>query len=123
MRVSLRKVLPFLAPSLVGLLIFFLGPLVIGLPFSVWSPGRGWLGLGPFLATLQNAMFRLGVRNSALFLLLCVSSTLGLTLAFSLWLNRARRALAAKPALSALCAAHGVRAVCLSAAAGLWRGD
>lgn len=92
MRVSLRKVLPFLAPSLVGLLIFFLGPLVIGLPFSVWSPGRGWLGLGPFLATLQNAMFRLGVRNSALFLLLCVPSTLGLALAFSLWLNRARRA-------------------------------
>lgn len=92
MRVSVRRALPFLAPSLAGLLIFYLGPLLAGAPFSVWSPGQGWLGPAPFAATLQNAMFRMGLGNSALFLLLCVPATLGLALALSLWLNGARSA-------------------------------
>ncbi len=92
MRVSVHRVLPFFAPSLAGLLVFFLGPLALGLPFSVWSPARGWLGPGPFLETLQNPMFQTGLANSALFLVLCVPATLGLALGFSLWLNRARSA-------------------------------
>ena len=92
MRTAARRALPFLLPSLLGLCVFYLGPLLVGLPFSVWSPARGWLGPGAFAQTLGNAMFRLGLGNSALFLLLCVPATLGLALLLSLWLNRARSA-------------------------------
>ena len=35
MRTAARRALPFLLPSLLGLCVFYLGPLLVGLPFSV----------------------------------------------------------------------------------------
>jgi multiple sugar transport system permease protein len=89
MKIHWAKALALLAPSALGLALFYLVPLACGLPFSLWSPAKGFLGVEAFAATLHNPMFLLGLRNSALFLAICVPATLLTALLISLFLMAA----------------------------------
>ncbi|MDD2583234.1 MAG: sugar ABC transporter permease [Desulfuromonadaceae bacterium] len=60
----------FLIPSLIGFLIFFLIPFVGSLYYAYNVDGR--FSLYNFVNTLQNEAFQLALKNTLLFLLICV---------------------------------------------------
>lgn len=72
-----------LAPSLLGVLTFYVVPLAWGSAFAVWSPAKGFLGVQALADTMGNAMFQQGLSNTLLFLITAVPLTLGLALCLS----------------------------------------
>lgn len=68
----------FLVPSLIGFLIFFLVPFVGSLYYAFNVDGR--ISLHNFEYTLQNKAFQLALKNTLLFLLICVPLNLLLPL-------------------------------------------
>lgn len=60
----------FLIPSLVGFLIFFLIPFVGSFYYAFDI--KGSFGFNNFIYTLQNEAFQLALKNTLLFLLICV---------------------------------------------------
>lgn len=72
-----------LAPSLLGVLTFYVVPLAWGSAFAVWSPAKGFLGAQALADTMGNAMFQQGLSNTLLFLITAVPLTLGLALCLS----------------------------------------
>jgi multiple sugar transport system permease protein len=73
-----RAVLAFLIPSLVGFLIFFLVPFVGSLYYACNVDGT--VSFNNFTYTLQNEAFQLALKNTLLFLLICVPLNLILPL-------------------------------------------
>jgi multiple sugar transport system permease protein len=65
-----RAVLVFLIPSLAGFLIFFLIPFAGSLYYACTVDGS--LSFDNFIYTLQNEAFQLALKNTLLFLLICV---------------------------------------------------
>ena len=65
-----KAVTLFLIPSLVGFLIFFLIPFIGSLFYAFNSDGT--FSLNNFIYTLQNEAFALALKNTLLFLLICV---------------------------------------------------
>lgn len=72
-----------LAPSLLGVLTFYVVPLAWGSAFAVWSPAKGFLSAQALADTMGNAMFQQGLSNTLLFLITAVPLTLGLALCLS----------------------------------------
>ncbi len=73
-----KTVYIFLIPSLIGFLIFFLVPFVGSLYYAVNVDGR--FSLYNFAYTLQNEAFQMALKNTLLFLLICVPLNLILPL-------------------------------------------
>lgn len=83
----------FLAPSLIGVVLFVLAPFLETLRRSVTDTmGRQFVGLSNYTAVLGNDAFRLAVQNTARFVGVCVP----LLLFFSLTLALALRSKALK---------------------------
>lgn len=75
----------FLAPSLCGVVLFVLAPFVETVRRSLTdAPGRAYVGLANYRAVLQNAAFRLAVKNTARFVGACLPLLLALSLALAL---------------------------------------
>ncbi|MCL2421368.1 MAG: sugar ABC transporter permease [Defluviitaleaceae bacterium] len=78
-------------PSLIGLMVFFLVPFAASLYLAmIDNPvGRNFVGLRHFIETINNGAFRLALRNTLIFIALCVP----VNMIFPLWiagmLNRA----------------------------------
>ena len=87
-----RTALAFLFPSLVGLVCMFLLPTADVIRRSVYSAmGNSFVGLANYKTVLQNASFRLAVRNTGRFLLVCIPPLLLLSLIAALLLYRRKR--------------------------------
>lgn len=81
----------FLAPSLLGFLIFYFLPFIAGIYYSlVDSPVNGnFVGLSNYIGLLQNASFLLAGSNTLLFTAVSVPLIMMTALALALLLNRA----------------------------------
>ena len=78
----------FLAPSLCGVTLFVLAPFAETVRRSFCDTlGRQAVGLANYQSVLQNAAFRLAVRNTVRFTAVCVPLLLGLSLLLALALR------------------------------------
>lgn len=78
----------FLAPSLCGVTLFVLAPFAETVRRSFCDTlGRQAVGLANYQSVLQNAAFRLAVRNTVRFTSVCVPLLLGLSLLLALALR------------------------------------
>lgn len=78
----------FLAPSLCGVTLFVVAPFAETVRRSFCDTlGRQAVGLANYQSVLQNAAFRLAVRNTARFTTVCVPLLLGLSLLLALALR------------------------------------
>ena len=78
----------FLAPSLIGTVLFVLAPFVETLRRSVTDTmGRQFVGLSNYIAVLGNDAFRLAVKNTLRFVGVCVPLLLVFSLALALALR------------------------------------
>lgn len=71
MRVKTKHLLIFLFPSVIGLLLFYIIPFILGLKFCFFK-GNSFLGLSGIIDTLKNEMFLLGSFNTILMAILNV---------------------------------------------------
>jgi len=80
----------FLAPSLIGFLLFFFVPFVGGLYYSfVDSPvGGSFVGLANYIDLLGNAVFLKAGYNTMVFTAMAVPLNILFSLGFALLLNR-----------------------------------
>jgi len=93
LRLKTRNELIFLAlalPSVIGLLAFFLVPFIYSLYLAVLDNpvGRNFVGLHHFRVTLNNSAFRLAMRNTLVFIALCVPINMIMPLMVALALNK-----------------------------------
>jgi len=98
MKISIRKREEMLfillaLPSFVGLVVFFLAPFVASLYLAmIDSPvGRNFVGLQHFTSTISNGAFRLALRNTLIFIALCVPLNMIVPLGVAMLLNKAGR--------------------------------
>lgn len=78
----------FLAPSLIGVMIFLLAPFAETVRRSFCDTmGRGFVGLSNYRAVLKNDAFRLALSNTLRFTCVCVPLLLGLSLLLALILR------------------------------------
>ena len=82
----------FLLPSLLGVAAFFVVPFVLSLYYAMLdnSVSRQFVGLANFSAILGNAAFRLALRNTLVFLGLCLPLNIVFPLGLALLVNRSR---------------------------------
>lgn len=74
----------FLLPNFLGVLCFALLPMLQVLAGSFRSAiGGRWMGLGNYLAVLNNTAFRIAVSNTARFTVVCVPILITLSLALA----------------------------------------
>lgn len=88
---SLPRAAPavFLAPSLLGLAVFFLIPSLDVVRRSFFSTsGERFVGLDNYSTVLSNDAFLLAAGNTARFMLVCIPVLLALSLVFALLLRR-----------------------------------
>jgi len=88
-----RGLLLFLLPSLLGLFVFYIAPFIVSLYYAAIdnSVSRQFVGLGNFLGVLRNGVYQLALRNTGIFMLLCVPLNIIIPLALALLLNRVKR--------------------------------
>jgi len=98
MRISIRKREELLfillaLPSFVGLAVFFLAPFAASLYLAtIDGPvGRNFVGLQHFISTINNGAFRLALRNTLIFIALCVPLNMIIPLVVAMLLNKAGR--------------------------------
>jgi len=77
-------------PSIVGLLAFFLVPFVYSLYLAMLDNqiGRNFVGIHHFRVTVNNAAFRLAMRNTLVFMALCVPINIVVPLMVAMGLNK-----------------------------------
>ncbi len=85
-----KTALFFLAPSLIGFLIFFFIPFIGGLYYSfVDSPvGGSFVGLANYIELMRNPVFQKAAYNTLIFTGICVPLNMLLSLGLALLLNR-----------------------------------
>ena len=89
-----EAVLLFLVlPGLIGLMVFYVVPFVISFYYALLdnSVSRNFVGLRNFTELLSNGAFLLALRNTAIFMAICVPLNIVFPLAMALLLNRTRR--------------------------------
>lgn len=81
----------FWLPSLLGVAIFYLVPMIALIRYALGSGTEAWRFVGPenFRRLFQNAAFRLGARNTAIFTLTAVPGCVVLSLGLALILEKA----------------------------------
>lgn len=84
-----KKYIPFLLPSLAGVCLFVAVPFADSLRRSVFGTFSGrFCGADNYKAVLDNAAFRLAVKNTALFTAVCLPLLIVLSLMTALILSR-----------------------------------
>lgn len=79
----------FFLPHFVGVVCFFLLPMVRVVAGSFLSAvGSRWVGLANYQAVLRNGAFRIAAANTGRFLLVCLPLLLGLSLALALGMKK-----------------------------------
>ena len=96
LKLKTRNELIFLAlalPSIAGLMAFFLVPFIYSLYLAILDNpvGRNFVGLHHFRVTVNNTAFRLAMRNTLIFMAICVPFNMIMPLAVSLALNKSPR--------------------------------
>jgi len=96
LKLKTRNELVFLAlalPSIIGLMTFFLVPFIYSLYLAMLDNpmGRNFVGLHHFHVTVNNTAFGLAMRNTLVFIAICVPFNLIMPLAVSLALNKSPR--------------------------------
>ena len=79
----------FLLPSLIGVIIFQVFPMMDTLRRSLFSVAGEWRGWGNYQALMDNASFRLAAGNTARFLAIAIPLLLLLSLGIALAVKRA----------------------------------
>lgn len=89
MRYKKRTVLFFLLPGLMGLLVFYVVPLLGGVYYSLSDGSRlnRYVGFVNFEAVWENAMFQLGLKNTWEFAAICTPLSWVLALIIALLLS------------------------------------
>ena len=84
---------PYFLPSLLGLALFYLLPLLLSLSYALLDNmgSRRFVGLQHFAATIGNQMFRQGLYNTALLLAIGMPLLFALALAIALRVQTLRR--------------------------------
>ena len=73
MRGERAAALAFLAPSMIGILVFFLIPFADTVRRSFFDArGRNFIGLDGYISVLGNSAFRLAAANTAKFIAICI---------------------------------------------------
>jgi len=80
-----KPALLFLAPSLIGLLFFYIYPFITGLRYMFMSSGfhAEFLGLHNIMSLFRSELFQTAMFNNAIFTLAVVPATLILSLVFA----------------------------------------
>ena len=90
-----KWILLFLAPSLTGMLIFIVFPIIVsfGIAFTDWNLLRApeFIGLGNFEELLQDPRFWSSLRYTLLFIVLYIPLVFALGLGLALFLNQKLR--------------------------------
>ena len=88
-----RTLTLFFLPGFTGIIIFFAVPLVMVFCYSLTNvmQGEAGYGLTNYIRTVNNPMFRLGVNNFLIFLLIAVPSTAAISLGLAMLLKQAGR--------------------------------
>lgn len=82
----------FLAPSLMGFLVFYLLPFLISFGYTVMEDlGGAWLGLEAYAQTLGGSSFQLATKNTVIFLAICIPINLLLSMLIGSGLAKAQR--------------------------------
>ena len=86
----LKKGLLFILPGFAGFAVFYLWPFLISLRYSVWSkPVNGvFVGLKNYIELFQSAPYLLGLRNTALFITICVPVNMALALVVAMLIRK-----------------------------------
>ena len=90
-RLSDEKILFLLVlPGLIGLLVFYIAPFILSFYFALIdnNVGRNFVGLSNFVDTFQNAAFRLGFRNTAVFMAVSLPLNIILPLVMAMLINK-----------------------------------
>jgi len=83
--------LAFLAPSLIGLLVFFLIPFIDTVRRSFYDArGSNFIGMSGYASVLDNSAFRLAAGNTARFVAICIPLLLLVSLIVALVLRSVR---------------------------------
>jgi len=81
----------FLAPSFIGILIFFLVPFADTVRRSFYDArGSNFVGLDGYASVLENSAFRLAASNTARFVVICIPLLLIISLIIALVLRSVR---------------------------------
>lgn len=93
MRYKKRTVLLFLLPGLIGLLLFYLLPLLGGVYYSLTDGSRlnRYIGFANYQAVFDNKMFQLGLKNTWIFAGICTPLSFLLALIFALQLSTLKK--------------------------------
>jgi multiple sugar transport system permease protein len=88
-----RGVAKFLLPSLCGMLVFYFIPFCISLYYALIDnmSNRQFVGIKHFGITLQNPIFRQGLTNTALYMLICIPLNMALALSLACAIRGMRR--------------------------------
>ncbi|WMJ78696.1 MULTISPECIES: ABC transporter permease [unclassified Sedimentibacter] len=88
-----KKSLPYLLPSLAGLSVFYLIPLVLSLYYALINNmgSKEFIGLQNFINTVQNQMFQKGLFNTAVFMIISIPVLIVIALLIALLLERMLR--------------------------------
>ena len=80
-------------PSIAGVMLFFILPFAVSLHMAlIDNPlGRNFVGLEHFTRTLDNAAFRLGLRNTLLFMVFSVPVNMAFSLLAAMLLQSVKR--------------------------------
>ena len=71
-RIRNSQILYFLAPSLIGMAVFYFVPALISLGYAFTDSRGGFIWFRNFIDVLSSATFRLAARNSLLFIITSV---------------------------------------------------
>ena len=82
--------LPFILPGFVGFAVFYLWPFLVSLRYSVLSkPLNGvFVGFKNYIELFQSAAYLLSLRNTALFIAICVPANMALALIVAMLIRK-----------------------------------
>ena len=80
-------------PGLIGLMVFYVVPFIISFYYALLdnSVSRNFVGLRNFTELLSNGAFLLALKNTAIFMAICVPLNIVFPLSMALLLNRTKK--------------------------------
>lgn len=83
----------FILPGLIGFIIFFIWPFIVSLGYTVVDkPVNGsFVGIDNFVSLFQNKPYLQGLKNTLIFMLICIPLNMALSLFTALCINKVKR--------------------------------
>ena len=83
----------YLAPSLIGFSLFYLGPFIMAFYHTIMRQGAGleFAGLDNYIQLFNNEIFRRGFRNSVVFIGLSVPISMTVSLAIAMGIDKLKK--------------------------------